>query len=276
MPEQPELTPEGYALIKSYEGFSGKPYYDGAQYSIGWGTEATYEDMVNWQDSSWGGISIADADARMEWYVNTVAIPETNRALEVTLSPEEYAGLISFAYNVGGPQASPVIDLINQGNMLDAANYMQTVVWAGGAEPNAALISRRADEVQFLQGVVPERATYHMQIHTPALPASENPEAKDSSLYHSYNAEHFGEDYVPHLAKFDLTNRPENKISTPPPGQAWVEEESWWDKLKGAAQDKWREITRPPNQESKRDRILGQLDRFEKATGESWRTRFRV
>ena len=170
MPDQPELTPEGIAFIKSYEGYREHPYWDVQQYSIGWGTEATELDMMRWDygRSGWQGIDVQEADERFNGYIDTIAVPELNSMLTVETTPEQYAGLVSFIYNVGQPQATAAIQAVNQGNLQSAAYEMNRIKYAGN-QVNSALVSRRADEVQFLMGSVPERAT---QFESPSGPPS--------------------------------------------------------------------------------------------------------
>jgi len=236
MSDQPELTPEGIAFIKSYEGYRALPYADNLQWSIGWGTEATELDMIRWDQgrSGWQGIDVQEADGRFNEYINTIAVPELNSMLTVETTPEQYAGLVSLIYNVGQPQATPVVDFVNQGDLQSAANWMNSIVYVGTQE-SGALVSRRADEVQFLMGSVPERARKHASIHAPAI--------------------------EPPLSTRDLNRFKESQTGFQPIVGAETEitfpEQNWLDKFKGRIQSGLR--TRRTSQDYSRPRDKWQI-----------------
>ena len=241
MPDQPELTPEGIAFIKSYEGYRAHPYWDVQQYSIGWGTKATELDLMWWDQgrSGWQGIDVQEADERFNEYINTIAVPELNSMLTVETTPEQYAGLVSFIYNVGQPQATAAIRAVNQGNWQSAADEMSQIKNVrradGTLQESPALVSRRADEVRFLFGSVPERARKHASIHAPAI--------------------------EPPLSTRDLNRFKESQTGFQPIVGAETEitfpEQNWLDKFKGRIQSGLR--TRRTSQDYSRPRDKWQI-----------------
>ena len=94
---EPMVTSEEcIRLIKDFEGFMEKPYFDYSQWSVGYGTACEKDDYPE-------GITVEKADELMRAHIEML---ETNlhkfiRKHKLDLSQNQFDALISFSYNVG-------------------------------------------------------------------------------------------------------------------------------------------------------------------------------
>jgi lysozyme len=138
----PQLNNAGLELIKSFEGFSLTAYPDpgtgGEPFTIGWGhTGGVQPGEV---------ITVEQAQAFLESDLQT-AEECVSGALTRDVNPNQYAALVSFAYNVGcgAFEGSRVLSCTNAGDWQGAiADFAH---WVNGANgPLPGLIRRRAAE----------------------------------------------------------------------------------------------------------------------------------
>ena len=87
-------------LIKSFEGFTDRPYQDNGQWSVGYGCAVTGQELAKYQAY---GITDAEADALLrkyvaefETYVNAFA-----KKYSLNLNQARFDALVSFTYNLG-------------------------------------------------------------------------------------------------------------------------------------------------------------------------------
>jgi len=135
-------------LIKSFEGFSSKPYEDFGQWSIGYGTgvgPSSQPPRIN-------QISEAEASQLLSQEISKYAsnVEKINRIGGYNWSQESKDALTSFAYNIGS------IDQLTANGTRDnatIASKMLEYVNAGGV-PQRGLITRRSIERdKFLSGL---------------------------------------------------------------------------------------------------------------------------
>lgn len=146
----------GTDLIKSFEGLFLKPYLDPIKIpTIGYGTiKYPNGKAVTMQDRA---ISEAEAtEYLMHEVLEKAKSVETN--VKVPLNDNEYAALVSFAYNVGSGalNGSTLMKLLNAGT--DRATVAdQFLRWnkAGGKELAGLTRRRQAERSLFLQPVAP-------------------------------------------------------------------------------------------------------------------------
>ena len=91
-----KTSEKGVQLIKDFEGFHSKTFYDYGQYSIGYGTSCKYNEYPN-------GITEAKADEllRAELSVMEGYLDKFASKYGLKLSQQQYDALISFTYNLG-------------------------------------------------------------------------------------------------------------------------------------------------------------------------------
>jgi GH24 family phage-related lysozyme (muramidase) len=122
-------------LIISFEGFSPTPYWDNKRYSWGYGTPAP---------GAAGRITESEARAALRQHTqndyNYLA-----RLVTRSLSANQWAALLSFAYNEGQGNADNLVPNINSGDDNALGLQWAKYVYAGGVV-NDALIERRAKE----------------------------------------------------------------------------------------------------------------------------------
>lgn len=139
-----QMTAEGLALIRRFEGFRGVAYKCPAGvWTIGYGhTAAAGPPAVA------GGMAIGEAEAE-RILANDVAqfAKGVETCLRRTLSDHQFSALVSFAYNVGlgNFRRSSVLAAVNAGDFAAVPRRLQLWVKAGG-RVLPGLVTRRAAE----------------------------------------------------------------------------------------------------------------------------------
>lgn len=88
------------ALIKSFEGFTPKPYQDNGQWSVGYGSAVSGKELSQYQAY---GITDKEADELLRKYVTEFEedINAFAKKYSLKLSQNQFDALISFTYNLG-------------------------------------------------------------------------------------------------------------------------------------------------------------------------------
>lgn len=124
-------------LIGDYEGFRASPYWDVSRYSWGYGTAAP---------GSTGTITPGQALADMKAVIlHDYGV--LSSMVTVSLSPTQWAALLSFSYNLGVGDAQDLVPIINSGDASALQNMWMQYVHAGGVV-NQDLVTRRNYEWQ--------------------------------------------------------------------------------------------------------------------------------
>jgi len=116
----------GLQLIKEFEGFKSKPYPDPATkskpYTIGYGS-TYYEDntLVTLQDKP---ITEERASILLKHLLDTKFCPQVEKLIKVAVTDNQYAAVVSFAYNCGlqNLKESTLLRCLNAKNFSDAGN----------------------------------------------------------------------------------------------------------------------------------------------------------
>lgn len=136
-------------LIPKFEGFSPKPYWDYQQYSWGYGTKVPDKYMKNGKPLGWGTenvITINKVDAFADAMLHIEASKSyLQKLIKVSLTGNQWAALLSFAYNLGDGNADNLVPNINSKNWAALKTQWNQYINAGG-KPNQNLIERRAEE----------------------------------------------------------------------------------------------------------------------------------
>jgi lysozyme len=141
----PKINEAGLELIEKYEGFSLRAYPDpgtGAEpYTIGWGHTANVHP----------GFAINKAQA-VTFLENDLqnAEAEVEKLVEVDLSPNQFAALVSFQYNTGALAGSTLLKMLNQKNFMGAAGQFGAWVYADGQVLQGLVARRAAEKALFL------------------------------------------------------------------------------------------------------------------------------
>jgi GH24 family phage-related lysozyme (muramidase) len=141
------------------------PYPDGKGYSIGWGTYNTLR--TNGQKIVKGTrITKVEADQNLDAEIRNNIVPYFNKNITADLTENQYAALISLAYNAGPAS-------IKYNGLLDAINsYSPNVVniWEGVATTDqrnglvsSGLKNRRKDETMLWNGTYNELYSYYLR-----------------------------------------------------------------------------------------------------------------
>jgi GH24 family phage-related lysozyme (muramidase) len=123
------------SFIPSVEGFSATPYWDVSRYSWGYGTAAP---------GKTGTISRQQAFNDMIAYL-LADYSTLKKKITRTLTVNQWAALLSFAYNLGIGNALELVPYINDGNDSALEYEWNRYVYAGGAV-NSHLVKRRKKE----------------------------------------------------------------------------------------------------------------------------------
>lgn len=122
-------------LLRKFEGFSSKAYWDISRYSWGYGTAAPSSGAV-----------ITESDAMNEAVNFSIGQQQTlKNYLTVKLNTNQWIALLDFAYNLGTGNAIKLIKHINAGNEEDIKNVWNEYIYADGIV-NSDLVERRAYE----------------------------------------------------------------------------------------------------------------------------------
>lgn len=140
-------------IIKDFEGFVSTPYYDGGQYSVGYGTGCGYSyDEV--PAAYWNGITEDEGEQLLRQYLENVAEDELNsfyRRIGYQPSQQQFDAMIDFTYNLGGSwiyESSVRNYIVNHtdgsGSQLEFVNLLGAWCRADGVQDY--LCSRRIRE----------------------------------------------------------------------------------------------------------------------------------
>jgi len=138
----PKINAAGLALIERSEGDRLHAYpdpgTDAQPYTIGYGhTQGVYPGET---------ITQAQAIAFLEQDVAT-AEQTVSALVEVMLTPNQFAALVSFEYNTGALDGSTLLALVNRNDMAGAVEQFGRWVWSNGAIL-PGLVTRRAAEAK--------------------------------------------------------------------------------------------------------------------------------
>lgn len=131
------------SFIPSVEGFRSYPYWDKKQWSWGYGTKVPGS-TTNPNSNPGGTIS------RDQAYSDTVAHIQNDYnylkpLITRSLTPNQWAALLSFSYNEGPGNADNLVSNINSGDDTALENQWNLYIYAGG-EVDQDLIDRRQKE----------------------------------------------------------------------------------------------------------------------------------
>lgn len=88
-------------VLKLYEGFGSKPYWDYSQYTVGYGTRCP-DDMIEYYTQH--GITEAEAEVLLRNYLSSVEYDINVKIIDkygITLTQPQFDALIMFSYNCG-------------------------------------------------------------------------------------------------------------------------------------------------------------------------------
>lgn len=134
-----KINDEGIALIKQWEGLRLKAYQCSAgRWTIGYGHTATARPGM--------AISQIDAD-RLLLQDISLAEAAVSRAVDVTLTDNQFAALVSWTYNVGtdAMRKSTLVRKLNAGDFGSVPSELARWNKVNG-KPNKGLTNRRAAE----------------------------------------------------------------------------------------------------------------------------------
>jgi lysozyme len=131
-------------LIKSFEGFSSKPYKDPVgRITIGYGT--TYDCFGKKITLSHPSITKEQATTFLKNFVNDYAV-QVQKYIKVSLTQNQLDALVSCAYNIGIGNFSKSKLLENVNNKCLTREYFTTHWIKGGGKVLRGLVNRRAAE----------------------------------------------------------------------------------------------------------------------------------
>ncbi len=140
----PTINQAGLDLIKNFEGCRLTAYPDpgsgGEPWTIGYGHTGpeVHEGLTITQEQ-------ADQDLQRDLQNFEQAV---NDLIAVSLTPNQFAALVSFDYNTGSLATSTLLRLVNAGNFQAAAGQFALWVHDGNGNVLPGLVRRRAAEKQ--------------------------------------------------------------------------------------------------------------------------------
>lgn len=165
----PNLVPEAYAassltaseacidFIKSVEGFSSKPYFDYAQYTVGYGTRCPDEKYDEYMAN---GIPRNEAEALLREEIGEIESDLNQKFLDkygISVTQNQFDALVSFSYNIGTGWVtydSSLRNAILRNADADELVYAFGLYCTAGGKYLPGLITRRLCEANmYLNGV---------------------------------------------------------------------------------------------------------------------------
>ena len=148
------LSPQGKQDIKDSEAFRANEYYDTAGVlTIGYGTtKAGLRNAQQWEDVlASQPITKAYADELLMQYVEENSYAPMYSKIKVDLNQNEFDAIVSFIYNIGGPnfRSSTFLKELNKGKYDDAAEAIKLFnkeTIDGVKVVSQGLVNRRAKE----------------------------------------------------------------------------------------------------------------------------------
>lgn len=139
------------ALIKEFEGFAARPFYDYGQYTVGYGTACKYGEYSNGITKEQADTLLRNKLAAIEPDINKFA---TNNGL--TLSQQQFDALVSFTYNLGSGwmNSSTLKTAMIQRADANEIIYAFSIWCTAGGKVVDGLVERRLAEANlYLNGV---------------------------------------------------------------------------------------------------------------------------
>lgn len=136
-------------LLAKFEGFSAKPYWDVRQWTWGYGTRVPDKFMKDGRPIP--GATINKIDAMIDAWAHIQASRSYLQTLiNITLTPNQWAALLSFAYNEGDHNADNLVANINSKSWYSLENqwklYTKVRDRDGVYYVSKNLVTRRAAE----------------------------------------------------------------------------------------------------------------------------------
>lgn len=162
-----QISPHGLEKLKQWEGLKTKAYKDaGGVWTIGYGHTAMAGSPQPYQGQV---ITAAEAEnILLKDLVQYEAAIENN--VNVKLNDNQFAALVSFAFNVGigAFKNSTLLKKLNQGDFNAVPTELMKWTKAGGKKLQGLVNRRRAEGYLWMEGafvtskdVVPEQKTVH-------------------------------------------------------------------------------------------------------------------
>lgn len=144
-------------FIKTFEGFSAKPYYDYGQYTVGYGTKCPDDKFAQYNAN---GISKQDAEALLRAELKSVENVLNVKLIDkhsLTLSQQQFDALVSFSYNIGTSwivSNSTLKDAILRNADANELVYSFGLYCTAGGKYLPGLVTRRLCEANiYLNGI---------------------------------------------------------------------------------------------------------------------------
>ena len=145
-----QLSNKGISLIKSFEGCKLEAYKcSGGKWTIGWGTTGEIDGIQIKQGMK---ITQENADKLFLSKIKTYEDAVNKYATYNKLNQNMYDALVSFTYNCGTNafKNSTLLKLLNNGEILKAADQFDLWINAGGKPSNGLKRRRAAEKKLFL------------------------------------------------------------------------------------------------------------------------------
>lgn len=149
----PRFSPEGLEIVRTFEGFRPKAYYDlggnKGKLTVGYGF--TNYDIPELKPGY--TIDQKRAEELLPNLINRKYGPSVQQNVKVPLTDQQYSALTSLVYNIGPTNfaKSTLLQKLNSGDYDGAANEFSRWIYAGG-QPATGLVRRRAAEQALFKG----------------------------------------------------------------------------------------------------------------------------
>lgn len=141
-----EIPEAARQLVKDSEGLRLKAYLDGGGVrTIGWGhtRNVQHGDIVTVEQAE----DLLENDLR-------IAGAAVERLVDVELTDAQFGALVSFVFNIGANRlaSSTLLRLLNEGDLVGAANEFPRWVFDNGVKQPGLVIRRAREREMFVEG----------------------------------------------------------------------------------------------------------------------------
>ncbi len=102
------MSQAGIDMVKEFEGYNPEPHWDVSQYSVGWGTRCTEEEIEYYNKYQNGLITEEQAEAKLKEAMidSSNSVNKFAKRHGIQFTQYEFDALVSLTYNVGGSWTS--------------------------------------------------------------------------------------------------------------------------------------------------------------------------
>jgi lysozyme len=147
-----KASDEAIVILKAEEGFSQKPYWDYAQWTVGYGTKCPDDKLEEYKQN---GITEEEAEVLLREHITRFEL-EVNKFIDktgISLNQNQFDALVSFVFNLGRDRfrQSSLLKFLNSAHFPLAGGQFDRWIYADGKVMQGLVKRRAAEKALFLE-----------------------------------------------------------------------------------------------------------------------------